>query len=146
MSVEIDNYIIARRFKGYLIKVAGVEMPPHFIAAESYVVSPNQRQDTDPFVDAYGVLDRTVLPHKRTKISFSTQDELSLIEKIELQKFFAAGTIDVVERKVTVEYWDDENNEYKTGTFYQPDYEYSVISYSYDDIRYSPIKVILIEY
>ena len=50
------------------------------------------------------------------------------------------------QRKVSVTYWNDETNTYKTGYFYIPDIEYQAMDADADTIRYNPITVELIEY
>lgn len=47
---------------------------------------------------------------------------------------------------VDVEYWDDENSDYSSGTFYLPDIEFKYKQLKEDGIIYGGIRIALIEY
>ena len=124
-------------FKGYLLELNGRVLPTKFI--QTYKATPNQKQDDKSYQDITGQLHRNVLPHTRSKIDLTTP-YLWLKDKIEFQSFFPDR------EAVQVTYWDDENNEYKSGKFYVPDIEYQVYRIDGDDMEYFPIRVALIEY
>lgn len=124
-------------FQGYLIKIDGRVLPVKYIA--KYKATPNQQQDKDSYQDSTGKLHREVLPHRRTKIDFTTR-YLWLEDKIAFQSFFG-GRI-----TIAVEYWNDETNNYETGEFYVPDIEFEIYRIVGNDAEYMPIRVALIEY
>lgn len=66
-------------FKGYQLKINGVELPGRYI--QDYSSTPNQVQDKDSYQDLTGELHREILPHTRSKIEFKTP-HMSLEEKI----------------------------------------------------------------
>lgn len=128
-------------FEGYLLKKDGVLFPPRFIALGSYSATPNQRQDLDSYRDSTGELYRNILPHKVTKIEFTTPP-LHLKDKEELTHLLKNRD------QFQLEFWDDEEDAYRTGTFYCPDIKFEI--YRTDprkkDIWYLPIRIAMIEY
>lgn len=137
-------------YSGYLIKFGGSngQLLPEGIIL-SYSSKPNQRLDLSAERDNTGYLHRYTLANGKTAIKFSVH-MLHLAEKIALQNAINAAINvsggDAVERKGFIQYWDDENNEYKTGWFYIPDVEYIVMDFDSNDIIYEPIEFELIEY
>lgn len=126
-------------FKGYQLKINGVELPGQYI--QDYSSTPNQVQDKDSYQDLTGELHREILPHTRSKIEFKTPP-MSLEEKIVFQSFFPNRK---TTPKITVEYWNDEDNAYTTGQFYTPDITYQPYSCG-NSICYQPFRVALIEH
>lgn len=105
-------------FNGYYIKKNGVIFPNYIIAKEGYKCTPNQRTDKDSYVDGSGALKRNILPVKRSAIRLTTIDEFRYSEKLFIKHFFIPRDV------VTLEYWNDEADAYKTARFYVPDIEY----------------------
>lgn len=126
-------------FKGYLLKIDGREFPNKFIFVSSYKSTPNQLQDLNSYRDANGKLHRNVLPHTLTKIEFNTPP-LNLAKKIELQSYFPSR------ERLEVEYWNDETNDYRIGTFYMPDIPFEIYRLLENDIQYKQTRIALIEY
>lgn len=134
-------------FEGWLIKFGNKKVPLKYLAYDDYTATPNQRSEVSAYRDLNNLLHRDTSPNTKTKIEFNTRP-LWLAEKIELQSVFAAGLINKRERKYTVTYWNDEDNAYKTGTFYMPDAEYKPIRVDEKNknILYNKIRFALIEY
>lgn len=133
-------------YKGYLLKFNGTVFPNNYLL--EYSSTPDQRLDVDSERDNTGALHRNTLSDGKTSISFSTHI-LSLDDKIAMQNIIwnainAGGILE--QRKVWVEYWNDETNDYDTGWFYIPDIQYTVMDADAENIRYSPISIELIEY
>jgi hypothetical protein len=106
-------------FNGYLLKVGDYTIPLEFMAYGTYEASPDQRQDLDAYRDADGYMHRNTLPHTATKIEFQTtyltaSQFRSLIDNIR------ANFTNLLERKVSLTYYDEETDAYKTGDFYMP--------------------------
>lgn len=133
-------------FKGYLMKAFETTFPHKYIQISTYQTTPSQRQDLDSYQDSKGNLHRTVVPHDRSKIVFKTIDDLKLAEKQEIQAFFNGAMANARERKVTLTYWNDEDNIYKTGSFYIPDVTYPIKRIMGNDIVYDSVEYHLIEY
>lgn len=125
------------KYKGFLLKAQGTIINGKFF--QEYKTIPNKQTDLNPWTDNTGLTHRNVLPHKRTEIIFVTP-RLYLPEKIELQSLLPDRTL------VTLEYWNDEINDYSEGNFYIPDITYEVMMPYSDTILYRPITYDLIEY
>lgn len=130
-------------FKGWMIKVGDRIFPNEYIAINTYNSSPNQRTDQDSYTDGNGMLQRNILPHTRTKVTFSTPDEMHLEDKIIMQSFFNRD-------ETTLTYWNDETNSYREGKFYiaDPNFPIKRIIDENDnsDIIYGVINLEIIEY
>lgn len=133
-------------FEGYLMKAFGTTFPHKYIQISTYQTTPSQRQDLDSYQDSKGNLHRTVVPHDRSKIVFKTIDDLKLAEKQEIQAFFNGAMNNARERKITLTYWNDEDNMYKTSSFYIPDVTYPIKRIMGNDIVYDSVEYHLIEY
>ena len=133
-------------FEGYLMKSFETTFPHKYIQISTYQTTPSQRQDLDSYQDSKGNLHRTVVPHDRSKIVFKTMDNLKLAEKQEIQAFFNGAMTNARERKITLTYWNDEDNIYKTGSFYIPDVTYPIKRIMGNDIVYDSVEYHLIEY
>lgn len=136
-------------FQGYLIKSAsGSAVFPHkYIKLETYKGTPNQREEVDAYRDDYTRdLYREVADGMKSTIEFSTVDGLTLAEKEEIQSFFNSCMTDAIERKVYLNYWDDETNQYDTGYFYLPNMTYTIRQIDSTNIIYNSLAYKLIEY
>jgi hypothetical protein len=131
-------------YAGYLLKVNGVIIPNKYILMGSYKPTPHQETDLDSYLDGDGYLDRSVLPHDRTKIEFNTIPYMTLSDKMEMQTLLPTSRKKRI--KLTVEYWDDENNSYDIGDFYVPPIEYIINDASDTDIIYDSLRIALIQY
>lgn len=134
-------------FKGYLLKVGGVELPLKFIRYETYKITPDQRMDLDTTRVQTGELVRTVLAHTATKVEFETPS-MNNIQQAELMKLLRDSWVDAKERKVNVEYYDMETDGYKTGVFYMPDISWTIrnIDQRLLVINYNQTRIAFIEY
>lgn len=133
-------------FEGFLMKAFETTFPHKYIQISTYQTTPSQRQDLDSYQDSKGNLHRTVVPHDRSKIVFKTMDNLKLAEKQEIQAFFNGAMTNARERKITLTYWNDEDNMYKMGSFYIPDVTYPIKRIMGNDIVYDSVEYHLIEY
>lgn len=127
-------------FEGWLLKINGFDMTP-YIHAGSYKATPNQQTDVDDYTDGEGFFHRNILPAKATKIEFDIKP-VRLADKIKIQEAFPSR------EEVSVEYWNDESNQYQTGTMYIPDitFEPYMVYREIGDILYNPIRIAVIEY
>jgi hypothetical protein len=127
-------------FAGYLLKVNGSTFPHKFIKLDTYTIDPNQVQDGDnTYEDGNGKLHRDILPHRRTKVEFTTP-HINESENRELQALFPNT------ETVTVDYWNPRKGIYETGTCYTPNLNFQVYKISASDITYNPIRIAFIEY
>ena len=126
-------------FNSYLLKINGVIFPNKFIVPKTYDTTPNQKQDLDSYLDGNGKLNRTILPHLRTKCEFNTPP-IKESKCGELRSFFGDTTT------INVEYWNPKKGIYESGVFYAPDFTYTIDNLMNNDILYDKIRIALIEY
>ena len=140
-------------YAGYLIKLGGsngTSLPFKYFRAESYSCTPNQRMEVSANRAVTGLLVRSTVSHTATKIEFETPFLTNTERKALNDLLWAAmgSAANRLERKLDLEYYDDEMDTYKTGTFYVPDVQYSI--YKVDNTRniitYSPVRYAFIEY
>lgn len=129
-------------FQGYFIKVGSFTIPLNLIKLESLKLTPNQIQDLDSYRDANGVLHRTALSHKASKIEFETPylyapDFEYLVQKIR------ENVLTLSEYDMNITYYNVETDNYSTGHFYMPGTrEYTL----YNKSIYAPNRFAFIEY
>ena len=137
-------------FSGYLIKLggsSGTELPMKFIAVESYNATPNQRMESKANRAVTGLLHRTTVEHTATKIEFETP-HMTNLDRAELNGLLAANWSNSLERKITINYYDEETDTYKNGDFYMPDVKYTIdhIDLTTNLVYYKPTRYAFIEY
>ena len=139
-------------FSNYLIKIGEnasslTKIPLKYIQAKSYKVTPNRRQDLDPYRDANGQLHRNTLSHKPSTITFSTtpmwNDDMAALMSLIRSSYAIAK-----ERKVYLDYFCPDTNGYNTGWFYVPDIEYNIdlVDTKKSRLFYYPSTIEFIEY
>lgn len=135
-------------FEGYLIKVGTYTIPMKFIGLENYKVTPNMRQDLDPFRDNNGVLTRNVVPNMPSKIEFQTpyiirRDLQNLMSNIRSQYTNDA------EKKCSVTFYCEDIDGYKTESMYVPDVPFEMYkrdAVNFDLSIYKPTTIKFIGY
>ena len=140
-------------FEGYLFAVCDANFnvkkvfPNKYIQFNSWSSTPNQREEIKAYRDDNTRnLTRITAAGKKSVFSFKVRSPLHLEDKIIIQKFFTDYEIDKEQRKVNLRFWDDENNAYKTGTFYRPNMPFPIIKITDDDIVYGELTIDCIEY
>ena len=134
-------------FKGYLIKMGVDVFPLSFVYKSSYSITPNRRQDIDSTRNANGVLQRNVLEHTATTISFQTKPMYNN-ELNELMSFIRNHYSVEREKKVVLEYYCPDIDDYKVGEFYIPDISYPIdmVDVENNRILYREFQLEFIEY
>lgn len=135
-------------FSGWLIKFGGVVLPNSFILADGWESTPNQRVEVDAYRDA------NVLLHRETSGNFKTSIKLN-IRSLDLKEMKAFKNViglatlsvnDKKQRKLAVNYWNDETLQYDYAEMYMPDVTYTIHIISEKDIEYNSFTIELIEY
>ncbi|MCH5297805.1 MAG: hypothetical protein J1E85_09055 [Ruminococcus sp.] len=134
-------------FNGYLIKFvkSGQLFPHDLIAKEGYEATPLQRTEVKAYRDSNNLLHRITSPNKKTKIVITTKP-LNLEKMTKLRSALNSAMDNSQQRKMRIEYWDDELLNYRTMTAYMPDTTYTPKSIKADNIEYKPIQLTFIEY
>lgn len=136
-------------FNGYLIKATkNNKIFPHkYIEADTYTTVPNQREELKAYRDDNTRnLTRITASGMKTTIAFDTRAGLHLSEIQEIENFFKSNESDNIQRKINLQYWDNENFTYKTGTFYRANMTYEMKTIQSNDIIYNAVHFDLIEY
>lgn len=140
---------MASNFRGYLIKATktGRIFPLKYINFESWNSTPKQREEIKAYRDDNTRdLTRVTAEGMKSVFAFETRPKLHLAEKIEIQDFFTTGESDAHQRKINLEYWNDETNQYETADFYRPDVQFPIVKVTEDDIIYGSLKFDFVEY
>lgn len=136
-------------FKGYLIKLNGIEFPHEYIALENYKSIDNQRTELKAYRNSQYDLIRQTSSNFKSKVEFSTIDGLNLKQLEKIKNVIDKATLNKTERKVKVEYWNSEELRYATMKSYIPDIEYEIKKIkrgSKPDIIYKPLRYCFIQY
>ena len=140
-------------FEGYLFAACDANFkvrkifPNKYIQYNSWSSTPNQREEIKAYRDDNTRnLTRITAAGKKSVFSFQVRGNLHLNEKMEIQQFFTDYEIDHEQRKINLRFWDEENNEYKTGTFYRPNMKFPIMKITDDDIIYGELTIECIEY
>ena len=136
-------------YNGYLIKVgglAGMPLPMKYIKVSGYSTTPNQRMESEAKRAVTGVLHRTTVAHTATKVEFETP-HMTNSDVNDMMTLFRNAWTSVIERKLTLQYYDMETDSYKEGTFYMPDVKFQ-INHITDNgiIVYDETRIAFIEY
>lgn len=137
-------------FNGYLIMLGGPQgtvLPLKYMRYETYKITPNQRMDYNSTRDSSGVLHRTALAHTASKIEFNTP-RMSNKDVDAMMRLIRNRWISSAERKLTLYYYDPETNDYKSGTFYMPDIDFTItnVDTAKNRIMYAETRIAFIEY
>lgn len=136
-------------FSGYLLKrtADNKEFPHKYIALESWKSKPNQREEIKAYRDDNTrELTRVTAAGRKTSFSFELRPKLTLAQKQEIQDFFTSVEVDPDQRKIQLTYWNDEDNDYKTGYFYRPNMEFPIYKITKNDIIYDKMTLEFVEY
>jgi hypothetical protein len=136
-------------FKGYLLKAIDTDtiLSGEYIETTTWKSTPNQREEIKAWRDDNTRdLTRITAKGKKSIFSFSTVAGMNLEQKMAFQKFFTDAEDNAEERKIHLQYWNDEDNTYKTGYFYRPNMEFTIQEYTDDDIIYDTMNFDFVEY
>jgi len=138
-------------FLGYLFKAVSTNkvFPLEYIKWEGYKGTPNQREEIKAYRDENTRnLHRVTATGKKSRIDFTVREGLHLADKKAVQKWFTDAESSAAERKIQIQYWNDEDNQYETGYFYRPDIEFEIkkVLPEERDIIYKELAITLVEY
>lgn len=138
-------------FGGYLISNstggAANAFPMKYIAAETWEISPQQREEIKAYRDDNTRnLTRVTAAGMKTAITFQTIDGLTNSDMFRVLQWFYSNEITHKERNLVLEYWDDYGQLYKTGTFYRANPHFTIDHIDGTTIYYKSLTVELVEY
>lgn len=140
-------------FSGHLIKLKAANgnadelLPMKYMGIESYSCTPDQRMESSANRATTGLLHRTTVEHTATKIEFETP-VITNLDVAELNAMFQRHYTDALQRKIVIEYYDNETDSYKDATCYMPDVQFKIMRVDkvLNILYYSPIRYAFIEY
>lgn len=136
-------------FRGYLLKSAetGDIFPHELINYASYDSTPDQREEIKAYRDENSRdLTRVTAAGRKNSIHFSTRPKIHLNDVERIMNWFNGAEVDHDQRKMHIEYWNDEDMEYRTAYFYRPDTKFPKRQILSDDIIYDSATIDLVEY
>lgn len=134
---------------GYFLKATATNQifPNKYIAAESWDSNPNNREEVKAYRDENTRdLVRVTAAGRKSALQFSTRENLHLKDKMAVQAFFTAAESDSDQRKINLQFWNDETNDYQTGDFYRPNTTFKIKKATENDLIYDSITIDLVEY
>lgn len=136
-------------FQGYLFKATGASaaFPMKYIDETTWESTPNQREELKAYRDDNTRdLTRVTAAGRKTAISFETRSGLHKADKEAIQSYFTSNESDATQRRISLTYWNDEENNYKQGDFYRPNLTFKIKKITGNDIIYDKVKIDLVEY
>ena len=138
---------VSTGFDGWLIAVVAngtpVEIPLKYMRAETYSVTPDQRMEWSAERDVSGLLHRETVQNCPPKIEFETP-LMTNAEIATLNGIIQAGFTNALARKLTIQFYDPEKDEYWSWDCYMPDVKYEIRNVdavnkviNYEQLRYA---------
>lgn len=144
---------MSTNWRGYLLRAKKDEhsswetFPMKYINEASWESTPNQREELKAYRNENNRdLTRVTASGKKSSITFKTRPNLHLTDKIKVQKFFTDNENNASQRRIYLEYWNDESNDYKKADFYRTDTKFTIKKVTEDDIIYDELQIELVEY
>ena len=136
-------------FNGYLLRaVATNQIFPHeYILFNTWETTPNQREEIKAYREENSRdLHRFTADGEKSTIKFELRPSLHLADIERIDAWFKNAEISAKERKIEVEFWDDDLHMYRSIVCYQPNPKFKIIRIEANDIIYAQKTVELIEY
>jgi hypothetical protein len=133
-------------FKGYLVKATktGEVFPEKYMLYDTWDSNPKQKEYIKTYRnDNTRDLTKIIASGRKSTFKFTVRS-VNLAGRKALKLFFDRNQLND-EGDIELEYWDDLNLTYSTGTFYQPNLEFKIISHSATDIKYKQQEMEFIE-
>lgn len=131
-------------FNGYLLKGAtnNVIFPAKYIVMESWDSNPRQKEYLKAYRDD-NTRNLTKVAASGRKSTFKfTIPKTKLSDRTFIKNWIEANGGD---EEIQVEYWDDKNLRYRTGSFYIPNLNFKIVKHSAKDIMYDSLEIEFIE-
>ena len=134
-------------FRGYLFQSDGEPFPHNLIVYGSYTTLPNSREEIKAYRDDNTRnLTRITSQGHKSSFSFKTRKNLHLEDIVRMREWFTTHIHNELERKLNIEYWNNEELEYKTADFYCADIKYPILQITENDIIYDEFEIDFVEY
>lgn len=136
-------------FKGYLFKfkTTGKKFPNKYILYNSWTSIPDAREEIKAYRDDNTRnLYRVTSNGTKSSFSFTLRGGLHLTDWEKIRKLFRDAESNHLQRKVEIEYWNDEELDYKTGYVYRANMTPKIKMITENDIIYDELQIDIVEY
>ncbi len=134
-------------YNRFLVKIGNYDFPMKYIAAETYDIAPDQRQDEEPWRDGDGELNREVLSNMPAAITFSTIAGMTNSEVAAIFGKIRENYVNEKERKVLVTFYNPETDSYPNPVYmYIPNLHFPIDYIDESTIYYKEITIELVGY
>lgn len=134
-------------YNGFLVKIGQYDFPMKYIAAETYDIAPDQRQDEDPWRDGDGVLNRDVLSNMPASITFNTIPGMTNTEVAAVFAKVRENYVNEAERKALVTFYHPETDSYSESAYmYIPNLHFPIDYIDGNTIYYKEITMEFVGY
>lgn len=129
------------QWAGYLFKAIkdgqSQIFPSKYIAFDSWDSSPNQREYIKAYREDFSrTLYQIPAAGQMSTFSFKTRDNLHEKDVVAIYTFFENFEFDSINRKIKIEFWNNETHSYTQGIFYRPNPKFQIKRISNSDIVY----------
>lgn len=133
------------QFKGYLLKGTNSDtvFPSKYIKMDSWEGTPRQREYLKAYRDDNTRNLTKVAAAGRKSTFHFTVPKTNLADREVIKLFFDQNQTSAGD--VYLEYWDDQDLRYRTGTFYYPNLKFKIEKHTDNDIQYNELALEFIE-
>lgn len=132
-------------YNGYVLKLGDSVVPTSYITAGGYKVVTDARLEASAERDADGALWRDVMPHKPSHLEVTFKPLNNNDMRLLMGVLHGALSVEA-ERKVQVNFYSPEFDEYRTELMYVPDFSPVPDIITEDDILYQELTLEFIGY
>jgi len=136
-------------FQGYLLKAVatGQVFPHQYIAFKTWESTPNQREEIKAYREENTRdLHRFTADGEKSTLKFETRPSLHLADIEAIDSWLKDAEMKAKERKIEIEFWDDDNHMYRSIVCYRPNPKFKIIRIEDNDIVYDASTIEFIEY
>lgn len=136
-------------FQGYLFKAVATNQifPMKYIAFDSWDSTPDQREEVKAWRDDNTrELFRVTAQGKKSVFKFTTRPNLTDKDVEAILNFFTSAETNHEQRKIQLQFWNEETRSYDEGYFYRPNMPFKIKTIRGNTIIYNALTIDCIEY
>lgn len=125
-------------FEGHMLEINGTVLPDRYIDMQTYKCTPHKRRVIDSWYDGDSVKHEVYAAHTNTEIEFATNG-VFMADRQAFLAYFPSKT------NLSIRYFNDQTENYETGTFRSNDFTFERYKKRGNDIMYKALNVVLNE-
>lgn len=140
---------VTANWKGYYFKAVNspTPFPLKYIAEGSWESTPKQREELKAYRDDNTrELTRVTAEGEKSAFKCILRENLHLKDVEDILNYFYQYETNFKERKIQLEYWCEEFLDYRTGYFYRPNMNFKNKTATDNDIVFSELELMFVEY